>query len=176
METYAETDGVTGAVAEVELVVDLPVERVWELVTDVGRLGEWSPEVASAAWRPDQGAAPRAGAVFDGHNDFGDGDLVDVECVVTEAVRPSVFEWVVLDDTRDVDRPGSFWRYELEPAGPGGTRVRHRFTHGPGMTGIREGIAVRPDRARAIVDGRLAMLRRNMDATLRAMTGTGAGR
>lgn len=161
-------EGLTGAFTEVELVVDLPVERVWELVTDVGRTGEWSPECVFAAWRPGQGEVPRAGARFDARNEYADGFVAVVECVVTEAVRPSVFAWVVLDEERDVDRPGSIWRYELDPV-PGGTRVRQRFTHGPGLTGVRAGMLDHPGRARAVLEGRLAELRANMRATLHAM-------
>lgn len=162
------TNGVTGAVAEVEMVVDLPVDEVWRLVTDVGRMAQGSPECVFAAWRPDQGEVPRAGAVFDARNEYADGFVAAVECVVTEAARPSVFEWVVLDDDRDVTRPGSIWRYELEPDDGGGTRLRQRFTHGPGLTGLREFVQDHPDRGKAALDGRLAQLRDNMAATLRA--------
>ena len=167
METSVD-DSLTGAVAEVDLVVDLPIDQVWGLVTDVSRIGEWSPECVFAAWRPAQGDVPQRGSRFDARNEYADGFTADVECVVTEAVRPSVFEWVVLDDDQDVTRPGSIWRYELEPDGRG-TRVRHRFTHGPGVTGVREFVQDHPDRARAALDGRLAQLRRNMSATLHAM-------
>jgi uncharacterized protein YndB with AHSA1/START domain len=167
---------VTGASTEVELVVELPIVRVWALVTDVSRIGEWSPECVHAVWRPEGGEVPRTGARFDARNEYPGGYTSTVECVVIEAVRPSVFAWVVLDDDREVDRPGSIWRYELEPEG-NGTRVRHRFTHGPGLTGLREGVLAQPDRARAVLDGRLAQLRGNMSATLHAMLNLkGAGR
>ena len=161
-------DPVTGAVAEVELVVDLPIEQVWARVTDVGRTGEWSPECVYAGWRPGQGEVPYAGARFDARNVYPDGFVAEVECVVTEAVRPSVFGWLVLDDERDVARPGSIWRYELESAGSG-TRVRQRFTHGPGLTGVRDYIQHHPDRAERVLAHRLGQLRDNMTATLHAM-------
>ncbi|GAB2809092.1 hypothetical protein GCM10027176_12330 [Actinoallomurus bryophytorum] len=161
-------DGVTGAVAEVELVVDLPIDEVWSLVTDVSRTADASPECVAAAWRPGQGDVPRAGARFDGRNVFPSGFTGTAECVVTEAARPSVFAWVVLDHDQDVDRPGSIWRYTLEREGRS-TRVRHRFTHGPGMTGLRADIQDHPDRARATLEDRLAVLRANMSATLRVL-------
>lgn len=163
-----EQDTVTGLVAEVEYVTDVPPDRMWDLVTAVERIGEWSPEMQGAAWR--DGAGPRVGAVFDGHLDFHDDQDVHTECVVTEATRPGVFEWVVLDDAADPARPGSYWRYELSPAGTG-TRVVHRFTHGPGDTGLREGVRENPDRAEAVIRGRLDQLRANMTSTLNAMTG-----
>jgi uncharacterized protein YndB with AHSA1/START domain len=164
-------DQVTGAVAEVEVTVDLPIGEVWSLVTDVGRTGEWSPECVHAAWRAEQGDVPRVGARFDARNEYPDGFVSHVECVVTEAVRESVFEWVVLDDDRDVARPGSIWRYELARDGQG-TLVRQRFTHGPGVTGVRVFFRDHPDLARAALDGRMAQLRANMTTTLNAMLGT----
>ncbi len=174
METYVD-DPVTGATTEVELLVDLPIDRVWALVTAVERIGEWSPECAFAAWRPDQGQVPHPGARFDARNEYADGFVAAVECVVTEVVPPHVFEWVVLDDDQDLARPGSIWRYELEPAGPRGTRVRQRFTHGPGLTGLREGSQQRPERAAASVAGRLEQLRGNMRTTLTAMLNSNVG-
>jgi hypothetical protein len=91
-----------------------------------------------------------------------------VTCVVTEADRPRAFAWVVLDDTGDLARPSSSWRYRIDPL-PGGSRVRQRFTHGPGASFLRA-IAVRaPDRAAEIIAARRAGLRANMSATLRAM-------
>jgi Polyketide cyclase / dehydrase and lipid transport. len=162
-------DGVTGAGAEVELVVDLPIDEVWSRVTDVSRTADASPECVFAAWRPDQGDVPRTGARFDARNTFPSGFTGAVECVVTDGRRPRrCSSWSVLDGDRDVDRPGSIWRYELEREGRG-TRVRHRFTHGPGMTGLRADIQDHPDRARATLEDRLAVLRANMNTTLRAM-------
>ncbi|MDN3356328.1 SRPBCC family protein [Actinomadura sp. DC4] len=161
-------DVVTGVFAEVEVVTGMPVDRVWSLVTDVGRTGEWSPECVYAAWLPGQGEVPYAGARFGARNSYADGFTATVACVVIEAVRPEVFAWVVLDDARDAERPGSAWRYALEPAGDG-TRVRQRFTHGPGLTGLRAFARDHPGRAAEAVEGRLAELRANMRATLRAM-------
>ena len=168
METQVD-DQVTGAVAEVELAVDLPIEEVWALVTDVRRTGEWSPECVHAAWRTAEEELPHVGARFEARNEYPDGFVSTVECVVTEAVEPSVFEWVVLDDDLDVAKPGSIWRYELAAEG-GGTRVRQRFTHGPGLTGVRAFVLAHPERTRDAVAGRMAQLRANMTATLRKMT------
>jgi uncharacterized protein YndB with AHSA1/START domain len=168
METYVD-NGVTGAVAEVQIEVDQPPSEVWAIVTDVGRIGEWSPECVFAAWRPGQGEVPRVGARFDARNEYADGFRSSVECVVREAVPPHAFEWIVLDDDSDETRPGSIWRYEIEPTGDGRTRVRHRFTHGAGMTGLRESVDRFPDRADTILAARRGQLERNMVNTLSAM-------
>ena len=45
---------------EVEIFVDAPPQRVWELVTDIVLLGEWSPEYDGGEWL-DSAAGPRGG-------------------------------------------------------------------------------------------------------------------
>ncbi|MFF3596919.1 SRPBCC family protein [Kitasatospora indigofera] len=162
----ARQDVVTGATTAVTVTVGLPPERFWDLAVDVTRIGEWSPECVRAGWTSRAGAVPRAGDRFQARNRYPDGFVATVECVVTEAVRPAVFAWVVLDDAKDPARPGSLWRYDLRAAG-GGTLVTQTFTHGPGLTGLREGAENGP--GPEVVAGRLAQLRRNMTVTLRAM-------
>ena len=49
------------------------------------------------------------------------------------------------------------------------SRVRQRFTHGPGASYLRAVAAEAPDRAAEIIAVRLDGLRANMIATLRAM-------
>ncbi|AHI01436.1 SRPBCC family protein [Kutzneria viridogrisea] len=155
---------VTGAGVELSLLVDLPPERLWELVTDVPGYGRWSPECEHTAWLG--GATGRVGDRFAGRNRFGGGFVTSVVSVVTELSRPEVFAWVVLDGSGEVDRPGSVWRYELAPgAGAGQTSLRHSFVHGPGETGLR--VLARQDPA--ALDRRLAELRHNMAASLAAM-------
>ena len=47
-----------------------PAEQVWAMVSDVTRMGEWSPEAEGATWLGDaSGAAP--GARFRGTNRHG---------------------------------------------------------------------------------------------------------
>jgi hypothetical protein len=91
-----------------------------------------------------------------------------VTCVVTEADRARAFAWVVLDDSGDPARPSSSWRYRIDPV-PGGSRVRQRFTHGPGASYLQSAAAETPDRAAEIIAARLDGLRANMSATLRAL-------
>jgi uncharacterized protein YndB with AHSA1/START domain len=158
-------DLVTGAHVAVALVVPVSRERIWDLVTAVGRIGEWSPEATGGSWC-DDASGPVAGARFLGHNRFPSGFESTVTCVVTEAERPNVFAWAVLDDA---GRVGSSWRYELrEGAEPGTSVVHHSFTHGPGASGARTGAEADP---RAL-NGRLVTLCRNMAATITAMVTT----
>src|SRR5579859_640437 len=46
--------------------IDAPAERVWALVSDVTRIGEFSPETFEAEWL-DGADGPRTGARFRGH-------------------------------------------------------------------------------------------------------------
>jgi hypothetical protein len=173
MTEFPTTDGgqvayeVTGLTAAAEEVVTARPELVWGLVADVTRVGEWSPECIGAAWLGDPGR-PESGARFTGHNGFPNGFEYEVTCVVTEADRPRTFAWVVLDESGDPARPSSSWRYQIDPL-PGGSRVRQRFTHGPGASYLRAAAAKAPDQAAEIIAARREMLRANMSATLRAM-------
>ena len=61
MTEFLGTDGgqiayeVTGLTAAAEEVVAARPELVWNLVADVTRVGEWSPECIRAAWLADPG-------------------------------------------------------------------------------------------------------------------------
>lgn len=157
-----------GARVDVEIVVGKDQGAMWDLVTDVARIGEFSPECVGAAWLDGSTAEP--GARFMGRNEFSAGFNSTVTCVVTEAHRPDVFEWIVLDPSELPERPGSIWRYELAPGEvPGQTKVAHRFVHGPGVTGLSEGMRQNPSDAASILQGRLDMLRKHMTATIEGM-------
>ncbi|HUK69337.1 MAG TPA: SRPBCC family protein [Streptosporangiaceae bacterium] len=170
----AELD-VTGVRIAVEVTVAAEPGLVWDLLADVGRVGEWSPECDRASWLG-LGGAPRAGARFSGHNRLGAWEWT-VTCVVTEAERPRVFAWVVLygeegaghDPGEWTERASSFWRYDLDPGAAGGTVVRESFTHGPGGSGLRTAVARAPDKADLIVSRRREQLRSNMLETLAGM-------
>lgn len=161
---------VTGARVDVETTVDMAPEQFWALITDVSRIGEWSPEVVKAAWLEGDAAAPRVGDRFKGSCEYPDGFAAVLQCVVTESEPGRAFSWVVLDGDADPERPGSVWSYELQPgAVPGSTLVRHSFVHGAGTTGLRTAIERDPANAEACLEGRLGQLRMNMISTLDAM-------
>jgi uncharacterized protein YndB with AHSA1/START domain len=158
-------DMVTGAQVSVALIVPISRERMWDLITAVDRIGEWSPETAGAQWS-DGTQGPQAGGRFSGYNRFPSGFESTVTCVVTESAPRVSFAWDVLDDAGQV---GSSWRYELlEGSEPGSTEVRHSFTHGPGATGAREGAVADP----RSLDQRLVTLCQNMTSTIAAMVAT----
>jgi uncharacterized protein YndB with AHSA1/START domain len=87
--------------------IDAAPEVVWQLVTDITRMGEWSPECWKAEW--EQGASgPEVGAYFHGWNRAGTYEW-DAPCIVTacEPGRVFAFQVPVQGDVVTV------WRFEI---------------------------------------------------------------
>jgi len=100
-----------------------PAGRVWDLVADVTRIGEFSPETFEAEWL-DGAAGPAAGARFRGHvRRNGRGPVYWTTCTVTASNPGREFAFSVAG-------PGgatvNTWRYELRPR-PDGTDVTESF-------------------------------------------------
>jgi hypothetical protein len=94
-----------------------PAEKVWSLVSDLPRMGEWSPENTGGKWT--KGATgPAVGAVFTGKNKNGlrrwstTATVVACEPGRTFEIAVTVGPWAVAN-----------WRYEFEDGAPGGCRV-----------------------------------------------------
>jgi uncharacterized protein YndB with AHSA1/START domain len=125
-----------------------PPGLVWDLVSDVTRIGEFSPETFDAQWL-DGASEPRAGARFRGHvrrNGWGPVYWTSCTVIASEPGREFAFA---------VSGPGgttaNTWRYQLEHV-PGGTDVTESF----------ELPATLPNRLYWSVAGR-ARLRTNLD-------------
>ena len=78
----------SGLNREVTLTIAASPEEVWDLVSDVTRIGEFSPETFEAAWT--HGATgPAVGARFKGHvKRNGVGPTYWSPCTVTKCVEP----------------------------------------------------------------------------------------
>ncbi|HEX6676743.1 MAG TPA: SRPBCC family protein [Actinomycetes bacterium] len=100
--------------------VDAPPRTVWDLVSDVTRMGEWSPETTGAEWL-DGAAGPTESARFRGHNRRG-WSRWSTTCTVLAAVPGEVFAFAV----GPPENPWTVWRYQLSPDGAG-TRVTESF-------------------------------------------------
>lgn len=98
---------------------DVTVERtiaadpttLWEMVSDVTRMGEWSPETTACKWT---GAAtgPAVGAKFRGSNAIGRKKWA-TPCTVTASVPGEVFSFEVGAGPLK----GAEWTYRFEPDG-----------------------------------------------------------
>ena len=106
-------------------------EVVYDLVSDVTRMGEWSPENTGADWV--DGGAGQKGDWFEGHNKRGDNEWTRA-CQVASADRGQDFTFVV----GGVEDNCTWWSYEMEPV-DGGTRLTERWwlvNKTPGVQGM----------------------------------------
>jgi len=96
--------------------------KVWELVSDVTKIGLYSPETFEAEWL--EGASgPDVGVKFRGHvKRNGKGPTYWTTCTVLECEPDRVFAFGV----GPADKPVNVWRYQLEPQGDG-TDVTESF-------------------------------------------------
>ena len=107
---------------EVSVHVDAPPEKVWALVSDVTRIGEFSPETFEARWTRGS-TGPEVGASFKGHvKRNGLGPTYWSPCQVTACVPNQVFEFAVGTDDVTLNN----WGFRLAPDG-GGTTVTEYF-------------------------------------------------
>jgi uncharacterized protein YndB with AHSA1/START domain len=104
-----------------------PPAEVWDLVSDVTRIGEFSPETFEAQWlsdasgRPD---APQVGARFRGHvRRNGRGPVYWTTCTVIASDPGREFAFAV---NGPGDAVMNTWRYRLEPSADG-TDVTESF-------------------------------------------------
>jgi hypothetical protein len=106
-------------------------ERIWDLVSDVTRIGSFSPETFEAEWL-DGATGPAVGARFKGHvKRNGKGPTYWTTCVVTASEPGREFAF-------GVGPPGkalNTWSYHLAPAGDG-TDVTESFRLTPKL-GLR---------------------------------------
>lgn len=134
---------------EYSLHIAAPPARVYELVADITRMGDWSPECRSCDWTGGA-TGPATGAAFTGKNAVGDFEW-EVPCEVTAAEPGRKFEFVAGGATT--------WTYEFEADGSG-TKVTERF-HAPALAD--------PDSPGGSVPGRHGMLVDGCRATLEAV-------
>lgn len=109
-----------------------PPDRVYELIANVTRVGEFSPECIKAEWTGDL-KEPKVGERFDGTNKIGDFEWTTTSEVIA-ADPGSKFAFQV--DGGAGDGHAAQWTYDLS-AVDGGTRVTESFKIGPSMGGYR---------------------------------------
>jgi uncharacterized protein YndB with AHSA1/START domain len=101
-------------------------EKIWDLVSDVTKIGRYSPETFEAEWL-DGATGPAVGARFRGHvKRNGIGPIYWTTCVVNACEPGREFSFGV----GSADKPMNVWGYHLEPAGDG-TDVTESFALAP---------------------------------------------
>ena len=97
-ERTAATLGHTGAMPTLRhsgsIVVNRSPEELYDLVSDVTRMGDWSP-ICKACWW-DEGDGPHVGAKFTGRNERPERTW-ETRSVVVAADRGREFAWVVAE-------------------------------------------------------------------------------
>lgn len=102
--------------------IDAPPEKVWDLVSDVTRIGRYSPETFEAEWL-DGATGPAVGARFRGHvKRNGKFPVYWTTCTVLACEPDRIFSFGI----GSPDKPLNVWGYELQPAG-NGTDVTESF-------------------------------------------------
>jgi Polyketide cyclase / dehydrase and lipid transport len=112
-----------GERGEARLHVNAPPEMVYELVSDVTRMGEWSPETVRCRWL-DGADGPAVGVRFKGTNRRG---------FMRWSTKPRVVgaepgrEFAFVANLMVFHRDMTMWRYRFEPAVDGGTDLTESF-------------------------------------------------
>jgi uncharacterized protein YndB with AHSA1/START domain len=100
--------------------INAPPEKVYAMITDVTRMGEWSPECVRAEW-VGGATGPVAGARFKGHNKLGLARWSTKPTVtVANAGKEFAFE------TGKPGKEDTRWTYRLSPK-DGGTELTESF-------------------------------------------------
>jgi len=106
------------------VVIEAPARRIYELVADLPRMGDWSPECRQVEWL-DGSTGPAEGATFIGHNQGGPFGLMNWSRRGRVLTADPGCEFAFA--TEEGGREGTEWRYRLEPV-EGGTRVTESYT------------------------------------------------
>jgi hypothetical protein len=107
----------------VEVVIDAESDRLYAMVSDLPRIGEWSPECEKVDWEGDV-TVPVEGTTFTGHNAVGPGRRIRYSRHgrVLKADRAKEFAFI----TDEGGRESTLWRYRFEPT-ERGTRVTESY-------------------------------------------------
>jgi hypothetical protein len=113
------------------VLVSIDPDRLYAMVSDVTRTGEWSPVCRECWW--DEGDGPRVGASFTGRNETPERTW-ETRSQVVAAEPGTEFAW-------EVNGGFARWGFTLEPA-DGGTRLTEHWHFLP--RGIVRDTARRP--------------------------------
>jgi hypothetical protein len=108
----------------VSLDIAAGAEVLYEMVSDLPRMGEWSPECVRVEWEGDV-AVPTEGTTFTGFNEVGPGRRIKYRRhgTVLAAERGRAFSFI----TDEGGRPSTAWHYTFEPLDDGRTRVTEGY-------------------------------------------------
>jgi uncharacterized protein YndB with AHSA1/START domain len=138
---------------EISRDIAAPPEAVYDAISDITRMGEWSQECHTCEWLEGHDG-PEVGATFDGHNRNGDKEWTTQGKVIeAEPGRAFAFECSMMDFHF------STWGYRIEP-----TETGCRVTEW--SEDLRPESALEFSKQMSGVDDRTERNRQTMSATL----------
>lgn len=152
-----------GPTAEAEIWIDASPQRVWQIVSDITLMPQFSDELQEASWLGGA-SGPATGNTFLGssrHPALGEWQTTSH---VVECEAPRIFAWAV----NDPENPTATWRFTLEPR-DGGTVLRQWMRMGPAPSGLSLAIERMPDKEEKIVFVRMREFESAMTATVAAV-------
>jgi uncharacterized protein YndB with AHSA1/START domain len=135
------------------VIINRPIEEVFDAIVDVTRIGEFSPECMGCRWVPPATGAA-VGAEFEGDNIAKAGPM-------TLKNPMTLKKWTTTSDFTDYAENATFaftsagytnWRYEFETQG-GSTKVTESYTYPPYTGWPRFMYETVMKRAAGMVDG-----------------------
>jgi uncharacterized protein YndB with AHSA1/START domain len=137
-----------------------PPEKIWSMVSDLPRMGEWSPENTGGKWK---GGATEAapGVKFKGNNKNG-WHRWGVGVVINEANPPKSLSFTV----KMGPLTGATWGYEIEPTASGckvtesWTDTRSGIFKVQAVTKLVTGVGDRMNYAQELMDTTLANIKK----------------
>jgi Polyketide cyclase / dehydrase and lipid transport len=108
----------------VDLDIEADADVLYGLVSDLPRIGEWSPECEGVDWEGDV-TVPVADTTFVGHNAVGPGRRIRYSRHGRVIVADPGREFTFITD--EGGRESTMWRYQFEPRGDGRTRVTESY-------------------------------------------------
>jgi hypothetical protein len=99
-------------------------DKLYAMVSDLPRMGEWSPECVRVEWEGEV-TAPAEGTTFTGFNEVGPGRRIKYQRhgTVLTAEAGKAFSFI----TDEGGRPSTAWHYTFESLGDGRTRVTEGY-------------------------------------------------
>jgi Polyketide cyclase / dehydrase and lipid transport len=108
---------------EVDIVIDADAGLLYEMISDLPRIGEWSPECEGVDWEGEV-TVPVEGSTFFGHNAVGPGRRIRYSRHGRVLTADPGREFAFVTD--EGGRESTVWRYRFEPEGHG-TRVTESY-------------------------------------------------
>src|SRR4051794_39160971 len=109
---------------QVELDIAADAALLYEMVSDLPRIGEWSPECERVEWEGEV-TVPVEGTTFMGHNAVGPGRRIRYSRHGRVLTADPGREFAFITD--EGGRESTAWRYRFEPLAEGRTRVTESY-------------------------------------------------